>query len=119
MRIGLVAVALSMHLLGCAGRKTHIEQSWTTPEARYVQFHRVAALFVARDGALRRSAEDKMASELAKRGVQAVPAYTILNDQDVQDFPQSRQKLLAAGIDGVVAMRPVGREQRLVVMPAT
>lgn len=118
-RIGIVAVALSMHLLGCAGNKTHVEQSWTAPDARYVQFHRVAALFVARDGALRRSAEDKMSRELARRGVQAIPAYTILTDQDVQDFNQARQKLVAAGVDGVVAMRPVDKEQHLVVMPAT
>ncbi|MDB4955754.1 MAG: hypothetical protein JWO36_3323 [Myxococcales bacterium] len=119
-RLGLVIAVVSLHaFVACGGPNTHIEQAWTAPNARFVQFHRVATLFAAPDGALRRGVEDKMAQELMKRGVQAIPAYTILSDLDVRNFQQSRDKLLAAGVDGVITMRSIDKRQKLEVVPPT
>lgn len=79
IRLVAIAIAIATFTLGaCAGSSTTIEQSWTAPNARNAPFRKVVSLFLSRDGAMRRAAEDKMARELAARGVQATPAYQVL-----------------------------------------
>src|SRR3954449_2765239 len=66
-RLALVGLALA----ACAGPHTSVELAWTAPNADSAQLHRVVTLFVSRDVALRRPAEDEMARQLAERGVEA------------------------------------------------
>jgi hypothetical protein len=111
-------IALFALVLGaCAGPRTDIELAWTAPSARSEKLHRVVTLFVSRDVALRRPAEEKMASQLAIRGVQATPAYQLLTRGDLSSLQAAKDKLRAQGYDGVVTMRIVDREQKLNYVP--
>jgi hypothetical protein len=116
-RIRLLAIAIAALTFAGCGASTTIEQSWTAPNARYERLHNVVTLFISRDGATRRVAEDKMARALAARGVRATPAYAVLTDTDPRDLKQTRAKLRALGYDGVVTMRLVDREHQLQYVP--
>jgi hypothetical protein len=101
--------------LACSTTSTTVEQTWTDPTAPRTTLRRVAVLFVSRDGAIRRNAEDEMAREI--QGVNATPAYQVLKDEDTKDSAVAQAKLKAAGFDGVVAMRMIGKERTIDAAP--
>jgi hypothetical protein len=67
---------------------------------------------MSQDGAIRRTAEDRMASQLWARGLRAVASYNVLADSQVAPNQRTAAKrsLAAAGFDGVLVMRLVGRD---------
>jgi hypothetical protein len=116
--LALVACALvACALVACAGPRTSVELDWTAPNAQSAQLHRVVTLFVSRDVALRRPAEDEMARQLAERGVEARPAYQLLSRDDLSNLNAAKAKLRGMGYDSVVTMRLVGEEQTLNYVP--
>src|SRR5262252_9128182 len=62
---------------GCAS--SNFVSSWKSPTAKplNVQGAKVAAVVMMGDPASRKSAEDKLASEISARGGQGIPMYTI------------------------------------------
>jgi hypothetical protein len=119
-RLGVLRLALvGLALVACAGPHTSVELAWTAPDAQSAQLHRVVTLFVSRDVALRRPAEDEMARQLAMRGVAATPAYQLLTRDDLSSLNSAKAKLKAQGYDGVVTMRMVGHEQKLNYVPSS
>src|SRR5262249_24054826 len=113
LRLALIGLALA----ACAGPRTSVEIAWTAPNAPEMPLHRVVTLFVSRDVALRRPAEDEMARQLEMRGVEATPAYQLLSRDDLSTLNAAKAKLRAQGYDGVVTMRMVGSEQTLNYVP--
>jgi hypothetical protein len=108
----MLAAAISASAAGCAATSTTaIENTWTAPPSTRVGLHKVVAVYVSPDGAVRRTAEDTMARQLAKVG--AVPGYQVLTDEDRKNAKGAAKKLRAEGFDGVIAMRPVAKEQRV------
>jgi len=106
--------ALVLAAVGCTSAS--IEASWRSPTAPHLS--NVVTLSPAPDGAVRRSTEDKLAQELSLRGVRAVPAYTVLTDQDLNNRETMMAKLRAGGFDSIVSMRLVGAHQVLRYYPA-
>src|ERR1044071_1445650 len=102
-------------LLVAACASTSIEQQWKAPQT--TQLHRVATVMHSRDVTIRHTAEDDMAQQLRARGVDAVPGYRILSDQDYRDREAAKAKLRAAGFDGVIVMRMAGKDTRLQYVP--
>lgn len=102
-------------LLVAACASTSIEQQWRAPQA--TQLHRVATVMRSSDITVRRAAEDDMAQQLRTRGVDAVPGYRILSDQDYHDREAAKARLRAAGFDGVIVMRLASKDTRLQYVP--
>jgi hypothetical protein len=115
----IAAIAAFLLFTACTPSTT-VEQSWTAPTAS-VQgpIQRAVTLFVSDGVVIRRAAEDEMAGELIKRGIQATPGYSILGDVRMSDLNAVKGKLKSMGYDGVVVMRIVDREQELEYMPST
>jgi hypothetical protein len=111
--------ALVLSLLACS--TTTFDSTWRAPDARPVVLtgKKVVGLFMSKNPATRRSAEDAMAREISARGAQGVPAYSILSDAEVKDQEAVRAKLESMGFSGVVVMRVVGRETQVNYQPST
>lgn len=109
-----LSFALVLAAVGCTSAS--IDSSWRSPTAPVLS--NVVTLSPAPDGVRRRSVEDKLAQQLSQHGVRAIPAYSVLTDQDLGTQHAMITKLRAAGFDGVVTMRLVGANQKLTYYPA-
>lgn len=111
--------ALILTLVACSS--TTFESTWVAPDARPVRLtgKKVVGLFMSKNPATRRVAEDAMAREITARGAQGVPAYTVLSDAEVKDQDAVKAKLDRLGFSGVVVMRVVGKETQYSYQPDT
>jgi hypothetical protein len=103
--------------LSACGSTTFVS-TWKAPEAHGIDpvGKSIAALVISGDAAQRRSAEVYLANDLSIRGARGIAAYTLIGlDHPNVDYARARFK--EAGIEGVVVMRLVGHDQRIVVEP--
>jgi hypothetical protein len=102
-------IALVAGIVGCGGAETKYEAMWgKRVDLRGVQS--VVALYESHDGAQRRTVEDAMTRKLAERGVHAVPAYSVLDDNESADYASAKQTLAAKGFDAVLEIRLISKE---------
>jgi hypothetical protein len=97
---------------------TTFTSTWKAPDAQRVDpvGKSIAALVIYGDKKRRRDAEVYLTHELTIRGARAVAAYTLIGlDQPDVDYARARFK--EAGVEGVVIMRLVGHDQRVIVDP--
>lgn len=104
--------------LGCSS--TTFVSTWRSPEARPLRLSgkKVAAVVISRNGIFRHRGEEALAKEITARGAQGVPAYTVLNNEDVSNQEDARAKFEKLGFSGVVVIRIVGRETQYSYEPA-
>ncbi|HVK89665.1 MAG TPA: hypothetical protein VM513_36335 [Kofleriaceae bacterium] len=105
-RLGLVA--LCVLVASCASRSTSIERTWTSRDAQLGELDAVATMFVTDDVRVRHTSEERMAAALLRSGIYAVPSYRILGDAPL-GREETRARLRAARLDGVVSMRVVSQ----------
>jgi hypothetical protein len=101
-------------LAACAS--TSFNTTWKAPDAEPLTFQegdKILAMVVSPNEATRRGAEAALAAELAKQGLEGVPAYTIIPNDVVQDKDKAREMVEASGVKGVVAMRVTGQEKEV------
>jgi len=110
--------ALLVSLLACS--TTTFDSTWRDPTARTLDLKgkKVVGLFVNKNEALRRAAEDAMAREISAHGAQGVPAYTLFGGDEIKDQAKVRAKLESMGFSGVVVMRIAGKETQVNYSPA-
>jgi len=110
--IGVAALCLS-----ACGSTTFVS-TWKAPDAQRVDpaGKTIAALVIASDPKRRRDAEVYLAHELTIRGANGVAAYTLIGlDHPTVDYARTRFK--EAGVEGVVVMRLISHDQRVIVDP--
>jgi hypothetical protein len=116
-RIRFVPFLLVAAAIACS--TTTFQSTWRSPDARPLQLtgRKVVALFLSKNPAIRRRAEDAMAREITARGAEGVPGYTILSDEETRNQEAARAKIEQLGFSGVVVMRVVGRETQYTYEP--
>jgi len=104
-----------------AAEKPTFTSVWKTPVAYEVSFagKKVAALVITKDTSLQMSGEEALARELTSRGMQGVPTYRFVPREELAVAEKAKGWFERAGVEGVVAMRPVAREQRTEYTPDT
>jgi hypothetical protein len=106
-------------LLFAACAQTTILSSWKDPTAGALRFHKTIVFAPARDASLRRSAENELAKQLAERGVQSVPSYTVFPDPVRPEDESVRERVKELGFDGAIVMRVVSVNREATWMPGT
>jgi hypothetical protein len=88
---------------------------WKSPDAAQVSFagKKIAALVITQDDSLRMSGEESLVRELTARGLQAVATYRMAPKEVLQSADSARGWFEKAGVEGVVALRPVSTEKRI------
>jgi hypothetical protein len=105
-----LVLACSLCVAACGGATTQFEQVWREPRANIGSLQRVVTLYDSHDGAMRRTVEDAMARKFRQRGIDAVPAYAVLQASELEDRPRAKTSLAAKGFDGVVEIRLISTE---------
>lgn len=121
-RPALLAVAATL-LLACASSR--VENVWTAPEleGRRLGLRKVATVAMLQEGALRRVAEDALARAIRESGpeegggTEAVPSYTLLDADTLDDTDETQSRLARAGFDGAVVLSVVDEKQRVTSTP--
>jgi len=100
-------------LAGCAA--TTMESSWTNPEAKPISFKRTLVVFMSPNEGVRRPAEDRLVQRIGPE--RSAPSYTLLNVAEIDDVEKAKAKVRAAGFDGAVVMRIIGKRQEVTYQP--
>jgi hypothetical protein len=110
--------AVTLGATACA--TTSFNSTWMEPSAQPLDLSKkVATVMMTSRESLRRSAEVAMANEIRRRGGQAVESYTILPADAAADTARARQVLTQQGVDAVLVMRVVGKDQQISYTPGT
>ena len=80
---------------------------------------KVAALVISNDDSLRVAGEESLVRELNARGMQAVATYRIAPKEELRRPETARPWFEKAGIEGVVAVRPVSADTQQTYSPGT
>jgi len=106
--IGLAMLVFALGISGTAGcSNTELEGSWTSPKFAGPKYTSFVVMGVSRDSTLRRVAEDAFVSQLAVRGIKAVPSYQILPPSDPERLTreQIEQAVRQEAVQGVIVAR--------------
>jgi hypothetical protein len=92
---------------------------WKSPEITRLNFagKKVAALVITDDQSLEMSGEEALIRELVSRSVKGLAAYRIVPREELKSAERARGWFERAGIEGVVALRPVSRETERTYSP--
>ena len=114
--LGIAAVTL---LLGACATNTTFTSTWKAPDATVLkpEGKRLAAVFIGRDESTRREAEDTLVRRLDAAGAQGVASYTLVPNNEARDIDGVKERLAAAGINGAVVMRVIGKRERVSYTP--
>ncbi len=93
---------------------TKFKTAWKSPEATQITLEpgdKVLAMVISAHDDSRNGAEAALAAELKKRGVEAIPAYTVIPKSVIQDEDKARPYVEKAGCKYAVIMRVVSQEK--------
>jgi hypothetical protein len=93
---------------------------WKAPDVSRLNFagKKVAALVITDDESLQMSGEEALNRELTARGVNALAAYRIVPREELKSAEKAKGWFERAGVEGVVALKPVRQERERSYTPA-
>lgn len=115
-KVALVAALVVASLPVVPARAaTKFKTSWKAPDATMTleEGDKVLAMVMTAHEESRNGAEAALAQELGKRGVEAIPAYTVIPKSLVQDKDKARPYIEKTGARYAIVMRVAGQEKQL------
>ena len=116
--LGLFVVFVAAGLTACA--TTTFTSSWKAPDAQpmgSLTGQTIVAAAMAKNTAVRRSAEDALVGVLNANGARAIPSYSIISDDAVNDEAKAKAAIEKSGAVALVVMRPVAKEKEVSSTP--
>ena len=110
---GTMAVAAVFVLAACGS--TTLTDVWKAPDTARLQFKKVAVVAISQDITWRRTIEDELVRRITD--VQAVASYRFFADGEPRDWEAARERLKAAGFDGLVTFRLAGVDKQQTYVP--
>jgi hypothetical protein len=113
--IHILAACGALLLAACTS--TTFTSTWKAPEAKVFEAsgQKVAAVFIGKDEAQRRVAEDTLVGRINSRGAQGIATYNLIPSSELQNLDSVKARLAEAGVEGVVAMRVIEEKERVSV----
>jgi len=107
--LGLVLVALT--LTACS-TTSPIVSEWRNPAYASGTFKRVMVGGLGGDTSIRRNFEDEFVAQLRTAGIDALPSYRLIPEQEKIDEAKLKQAARTAGADGLLFARLIEVEQK-------
>ena len=108
-----MVVAAAFILAACGS--TTLTDVWRAPDTARLQFKKVLVVAISKDITWRRTIEDELVRRT--RDVQAVASYQFFADDEPRDWATARERLKAAGFDGLVTFRLAGVDKQQTHVP--
>jgi hypothetical protein len=117
IRFASVAAVL-LSTTGCA--MTKLTSTWVAPDAQPLNPDKKAiAIMITDRESSRLAVEEELVKVMRGRGVNAIASYTILPAAVVRDTARAHAILIEEGVDAVIAVRVLGKEQQTTYTPGT
>jgi hypothetical protein len=110
---GTMVVAAAFVLAACGS--TTLTDVWKAPDTARLQFKKVSVVAISNDITWRRTIEDELVRRI--RDVQAVASYQFFADGEPRAWEAARERLKAAGFDGLVSFRLAGIDKQQTYVP--
>jgi hypothetical protein len=110
---GTIVVVAAFVLAACGS--TTLTDVWKAPDTARLQFEKVLVVAISKDITWRRTIEDELVRRI--RDVQAVASYQFFADGEPRDWEVARERLKAAGFDGLVTFRLAGVDKQQTYVP--
>src|SRR5687768_15846457 len=99
-------LGFALVLLPACKNPTVLEDTWKAPAVGSLKFTKVLAIALVPDGALRRSAEDTIKTNI--KSVPTIASYEVAMDKEtLKDRTKMANIIANSGADGIIIMRPV------------
>jgi hypothetical protein len=115
LSLRLYFVMSALALLSCSS--TQVVNQWSNPAYTSPSFKKVMVVGVTKQNAIRRSFEDEFAARLKAAGVNAVPSYLYIAQDDPVGEAVLKQAIKEAGADGMLITRLVRVQQKTEIAP--
>lgn len=112
--VAVLVAAGATAVAGCAS--TSFNTTWKAPGAGPLDIKtgdKVLAVVISPNESTRRGAEAALVSELDGRGLSAIPAYTVIPQDAVQDQKKAQPYIDKSGARWAVVMRATGKDQEI------
>jgi hypothetical protein len=116
LRILVLALAAALGLTACAA-STKIVNQWVSPDYTSPRFRKIMVIGVSKQASIRRTFEDEFVTQLKAAGVEAVPSYLYIPEDDQVDESHLQAAVKQAGADAVIITRLVRVEKKTEVSP--
>jgi hypothetical protein len=110
MRLPIVLLIVFI-LGGCASSNTLVSQ-WSNPGYTSQSFTRLMVAGIGGETSIRRNFEDEFVTQLRAAGVDALPSYRYMAEEEKIDEAKLKQAARTAGRDAVIFARAVNVEQK-------
>ena len=110
---GTMVVAAAFVLAACGS--TTLTDVWKAPDTARLQFKKVLVVAISKDITWRRTIEDELVRRI--RDVQAVASYQFFADGEPREWEAARERLKAAGFDGLITFRLAGVDKQQTYVP--
>ena len=118
---GVTTIAMAVAAAVTLSAAIKFTSTFKSLDAGAVNFagKKVAALVISNDDSLRVAGEESLVRELNARGMQAVATYRIAPQEELRRAETARPWFEKAGVEGVVAVRPVSADTQQTYSPGT
>ena len=120
-RIGPAVAMAAILAVPAYAASTKFKTTWKSPEAASVDLRgqKVVALVIRKEDAPRQDAEVALAKALTARGLQGIPAYSIIPASELRNRDAAKARMDKLGIAAVVVMKEVAQSSEVSESPAT
>jgi hypothetical protein len=112
----MIVLAAALALTGCSASNRLVSQ-WSNPAYSAPPFRKILVAGSGPESAIRRNLEDEFVAQLAATGVDALPSYRYISDDQNVDEATLRKAAQQAGADAVMLARSIGRERKTEYRP--
>lgn len=108
----ILTILTAVHLvIGCA-TTTPIVSEWHNPAYSSASFRRIVVGGLGGDTSIRRNFEDEFVTQLRAAGIDALPSYRVIPDDEKIDDAKLKQAAQKAGADAALFARLVQVEEK-------
>ena len=112
----MIFLAAALALTGCSASNRLVSQ-WSNPAYSSPPFRKILVGGSGPESAIRRNLEDEFVAQLAATGVDAVPSYRYIPDDQNVDEATLTKAAQQAGADAVMLARSIGSERKTEYRP--
>lgn len=112
-----VSIVLWLASLLCSCASVSVVDTWRNPELRPQRLHKILVVSINNKDATRHVYEDMLASELSRKGVEAVPGYTVIPGAAFADWGVLDRAVRRAQAQAILTVQTTKVEKQTTVQP--